>query len=169
MLSSLTRTAGLVSFLLLRPGTTLVAHAARSSTSTSAMAGTSTSSLEEAGVIPDVLPSSFQPKLQLRVSYDRIHVRGGDQLLPVQAVHVPLVSFEGPDAGKLYTLIMYVFDGHQLVDRQRPQTSGHSQHHTQVGPRRALAHQPDAPRVAALARDGHPGGREQHRRRAPGR
>ena len=118
MLSSLTRTAGLVSFLLLRPGTTLVAHAARSSTSSSAMAGTSTSSLEEAGVIPDVLPS-FQPTLQLRVSYDRIHVRGGDQLLPVQAVNVPLVSFEKADAGKLYTLIMYVsgrYDGHQLVE-----------------------------------------------------
>lgn len=104
MLLSLTRTAGLVSFLLLRPGTTLATHATRS---TSTMAGTSTSSLEQAGVIPDVLPS-FQPKLQLRVSYDNIHVRGGDQLLPVQAVHVPLVSFEGADAGKMYTLIMYV-------------------------------------------------------------
>ncbi len=99
---SLARSAGLVSFLLLRPNN--LAHAF-SGSSKMASSSKHASSLKEAGVIPDVLPD-FTPKLHIRVSYNRMHVLPGDQLLPVQAVHVPLVALEHADAGKNYTLIM---------------------------------------------------------------
>lgn len=108
MLSPLTRSAGLISFLLLRPTALAVAYTPSSPTRNMASAHPKEHmSLEEAGVVPDVLPP-FQPSVSIRVSYDRMHVRAGDQLLPVQAVHVPLVSLEGAEAGKNYTLIMYV-------------------------------------------------------------
>jgi hypothetical protein len=142
-----THTAGLVCLYLCRP-TTLLALAYAHSSSSSKMAHTAASStgkhasLEEAGVIPDVLrpftpkvqvcgnylsissaniesrgwgwleltisPFAIYTPIQIRVSYDRMHVKPGDQLLPVQAVHVPLVAFEHADAGTNYTLIMCV-------------------------------------------------------------
>lgn len=64
-----------------------------------------THSLEEGGVVPDILPH-FEPKVSVRVSYNSHHIRMGNQLLPVQAVHVPRVALEGSEPGKLYTLLM---------------------------------------------------------------
>lgn len=105
MLSPLARsTAGLVSFLLLRPTThySALAFGTASSSTSSKM---TKQTLEGDGVIPDVLPN-FTPTVSIRVSYDRHHITMGEQLLPVQAVHVPMVRLEGSEAGTLYTLVM---------------------------------------------------------------
>jgi len=63
------------------------------------------SSLQNSGVIPDVL-DSFSPDIQIRVAYDTLQVTQGATLLPVQAVHMPKVTLEGSQVGRLYTLVM---------------------------------------------------------------
>ncbi len=63
------------------------------------------SSLQDARVIPDVL-DSFSPDIQIRVAYNTLSVTPGATLLPVQAVHMPTVTLEGSQPGRLYTLVM---------------------------------------------------------------
>lgn len=80
----------------------VLAHAQMASTLKQSAAP---SSLQDAGVIPDVL-DCFSPGIQIRVAYDNHLVTPGATLLPVQAVHMPTVTLEGSHPGRLYTLVM---------------------------------------------------------------
>ncbi len=81
----------LTSALALFLHSSVFAHAARHMASSS---NNPASSLEDGGVIPDVL-DAFSPEIQVRVSYEDKAVSVGDQLLPIEAVHMPRVVLEG--------------------------------------------------------------------------
>jgi hypothetical protein len=67
---------------------------------------TTPSSLQDAGVIPDVLDSFSHDIIHIHLTYDTLQVTQGATLLPVQAVHMPKVTLEGSQPGRLYTLVM---------------------------------------------------------------
>lgn len=70
-------------------------------------ASTSIEPLQEQKVIPDVL-SEFTPRVQIHLSYDKgVEITApGKQLKPQEAVHMPIITLEGTEENKYYTILM---------------------------------------------------------------